>query len=709
MHRITRPASMRQGFPNPVRRDLLKLGGLAALAHTGLAGCLGGGADAPVALTYGETIADARAAILKAMADTQTPSVSVALVDRERTLWSEAFGLIDKASGIPATNDTLFCIGSCSKVIAAVAVMILVDRGRVGLDEPLVRYVPAFRMASPEYTRITVRMLLSHASGFPGTDWRVVFLSGPHPGLVAQQTLATLAVSRLKHAPGEMATYCNDGFTMVEPLVREVTGLAYTEFVAAEILAPLGMRLSRFALGAFADGSYAPGYAGDVKQPQEYNDTYASGGLFTTPSEMGRLARMLLNRGLLDGRRVLAAESVAEMGRGQSAGQSLLPVDRCDDFGLGWDSVREDALALAGVRAWQKNGGTLTYSTDFFVAPDEGLAVTITGTSGSYGSRALAERILLHALRESGRIAAIPAPQAPVTAPMAAVSGGQLAGAEGFYAARVGLQRVRAEPDGSLSVEKYAGEQWQQPPLAGLRLRADGSFASDASPDSAFRVALLDGRRSLIRYRRHGMGLMLYPEYAGQSLPPRAALSPAWTTRLGRRWLTVNAFPDSYLLAIGGPVLSLAALPELPGYLFLSAISNNVMDQALDASASDDIASMCLKIPSDAGRDLTDLVAELRFGEDWLRSGSAWFRPLETVPALGSTVTIGADGYAEWRRLARPGVLAVAGASAWKLYRPDLTPEPLYDGGAGAVSAPAGAYVLAFGAPGAGITFTLSA
>ena len=180
-----------------------------------------GSDDGTVPLTYEATIADARAEILQELAEgkCKTTAVTVALVDDRRILWAEAFGSIDQTRGLAPTTETLFCIASCTKVIAATAVMILVDRGLIALDVPLVRYVPDFRMADGEaYRDITVRMLLNHSSGLHGTHFRNVLTIVPVSGYAAQFRDA-LANERLKHAPGEMSVYCNDGFTLIELVV----------------------------------------------------------------------------------------------------------------------------------------------------------------------------------------------------------------------------------------------------------------------------------------------------------------------------------------------------------------------------------------------------------------------------------------------------------------------------------------------------------
>lgn len=672
MNQSPLPARTLVGGMCPTRRDLLKFSALGLLMPAGLAGC--GGSDAPP--SYSATIADARAAILKAMADSGTPSVSVALVERDRLVWAEAFGRLDKAAGTAASTETLFCIGSCSKVVSTIAVMVLVDRGLVRRDEPLVKYLPGFRMGSPEYTSVTVRMLLNHSSGFPGFDSRGAIGAAPDTGYAAQ-VLQTLAQMRLKHAPGEMSVYCNDGFTVVELLVQALSGKTYPQFVTQEILAPLGMVRSRYATERFAVGSFAPAYDGDTPLPQEFANLYGSGGLYTTPTEMAALARMLLNQGMFEGQRLLSAESIAEMARNQTVNQPLRPVAMTDGYGLGWDGVRQDGLAAAGVTAWHKNGATLAYGSDFYVLPDEGLALLITGTSTTYHPGALAERILLGALVERGRLAALPRKLTPTPSSALTASDAQLVGMAGVYASGDSIYQLQPQADRTVAMAQYDAGAWNDSPTV-LKLRDDGRFASDAAPLQSFQAVQAQGHRYLTMRTPNGMGHYLFEYPYLQQLEARAPLSAAWRGRLGRRWLAVNQPAESLLFQYGGPVLTLSDVPGLPGYIVTNAEAIGKQNQIADASTSDSLALMCLKLPVALGRDLDDVVILPRAGEEWVRVGSSVFRPEASVVPLAvgaSSLRVGAEGYAEWRTIgasATAQTVTLTGASAWNLYDDDF-------------------------------------
>jgi CubicO group peptidase (beta-lactamase class C family) len=194
-------------------------------------------------------------------------SVGIALVARDRVVLASGYGMADVANSVPATANTMFPIGSVSKMFAAVAVMQLVDQGLVDLEKPLIQYLPSFKMADARYDKITVKMLLNHTSGIAGTRYTSAETTVAVPGY-AEAVLASLADQRLKADPGAFAVYCNDGWTLVDPLVAAVGKISYVDWVKQKIFAPLGMTNSTFSLAPLPDGSYAKAYKSGVAWSQ---------------------------------------------------------------------------------------------------------------------------------------------------------------------------------------------------------------------------------------------------------------------------------------------------------------------------------------------------------------------------------------------------------------------------------------------------------
>jgi CubicO group peptidase (beta-lactamase class C family) len=591
---------------NLSRRECLGWVG-ASLAVPLLQACGGGGSDAAVALPVipdPESVRWCRDAIAKTLArsDIATTAVSVAVLADDRVVWREAFGYADRDNGVLATPDTRFNIASVSKMVAALCVMILRDRGQLALDQPLAELLPAFHMRSDGYTRITVRHLISHASGVPGNNYRNGTNFVPY-STYAQDTMEALAQSRLKHEPGEMAMYCNDGFTMVEPLVKQLTGLSYPEFVQREIFTPLGMSLSGFALAPAAEGTFVHAYDKGKRVPQEFPAGYATGGMVAAPSDLLKLARLLLDEGLYAGQRIVSAEAVREMGVDQSARTRLNPAASSWRWGLGWDSMQQAGLEAAGLRAWAKNGGTFFFDTEFFVLPEARLAMLITGSGSGhdYEPRALAEGLLLRAAAERGAIRALP-PAIVSTVPPSVSPAPDRSALVGVYANSVAPVQVASAADGSLTLRRWSKDQrrWDDAQL--LRARSDGNWWADGQSGACYRFQTVLGHRYLVGRALSANGLYWAENPMGEWLPPLPTPLPrAWTARLGSQWLYVSDSPDSLVSRLLPPVVwRIDALAELPGYILLD-------NEQLLSVVNDDEAGMTVKVPGNDGRDLCEL------------------------------------------------------------------------------------------------------
>jgi CubicO group peptidase (beta-lactamase class C family) len=671
-----------------------------------------GGAASPPS-SYPSAQQEAQTAAQEVLRQGGATSLGIALVTRDRVVWAESYGFADLEKQRVPSATTMFGIGSSSKMFATVAVMQLVEQGLVKLDEPLVRYLPSFRMADPRYTAITVRMLLNHSSGFPGSNYRNVFTTKPASGY-ADQVLAGLANERLKAAPGYMSVYCNDGFTVVESLVKALTGKAYADYVQAAILDPLGMQHSAYTGAPFPDDSYAKAYRAGIVQPQEFIGPQASGGLYSTPTDMAAFARMILNGGALGSTRILSPASLDAMAVDQTVGTFNPVKSGAWSYGLGWDTVREPGLQAVGIAGWSKGGDTNHYGAELMFAPGAGLAVVVMGTQGvGYVHGTLAQRVLLRALAECGAIPAFPAPLAPVASPVAAPSPGLADAAVGVYATYNNLIQVLKDTDDSLLILRL-GPTGFVPLTPGVKLRTDGWFTSDAMPLTSCRVVTASGVQYLANRTPGGAKHYLDQLAFGQRLQvPAGPLAEAWSRRVGSVWLLVNESPDSHVdQFMGTRQLTLTTLPELPGLVIVWPSEDTPAPFVVDPSGSEATARMMLVIPGMNGRDMNDLDVVVRGGEEWLRWGDAMHRPLATVPVLpagaSTRVPIGPEGYAEWRTL-RAGTVpvrfSVSGAVAWRLYDPDF--NLLASGTAsGQGTLPAGTgpgYLLLFGTAGGGV------
>jgi len=271
------------------------------------------------------------AAVAEAIASNKIPG-GVLWFERDGEIYRKAYGQRALSPTTEAiTEDTIYDAASLTKVVATTtAVMQLVERGKLELDAPVVRYLPAF--GQHDKSAVTVRQLLMHHSGLrPDVDTKPVW-SGYETGV------ALACQEKLRSVPGSTFVYSDINFIILGELVRSASGLRLDAYTAKEIFEPLKMidsgflppttKLARVAPTELTDGKMLRGVVHDPTT--RFMDGVAGhAGLFTTTNDLARFCRMILGGGQLDGVRILSAASVAEMTRVQNDGS--------DRRGLGWD------------------------------------------------------------------------------------------------------------------------------------------------------------------------------------------------------------------------------------------------------------------------------------------------------------------------------------------------------------------------------------
>jgi CubicO group peptidase (beta-lactamase class C family) len=337
------------------------------------------------------------------------PGVVALITDREHVLYQSAFGVADVATGRPLTTDALFRIASMTKPVTSVALMQLVEQGRLGLDDPAEKYLPqlaglkvieSFDAASGAYQvrpasrQPTVRHFLTHTSGlaypFTSAIWRDF---KPRAGETYPFG------GPLLFDPGERWHY-STSTDVVGKLVEAVSGQKLEDYFREHIFAPLKMDDTSYNVpepkgprlvaqqqraGERMDGAII------LQNPQlglTIPAPVGGGGLASTASDYGRFVRMFLNGGTLDGVRVLKAETVALMGQNQigaisvSALKSALPrsadftfiADGRDKWGLGF-------LITTDQIPGKRSPGSLSWgginNTFFWIDPARGIAGVI--------------------------------------------------------------------------------------------------------------------------------------------------------------------------------------------------------------------------------------------------------------------------------------------------------------------------------------------
>jgi CubicO group peptidase (beta-lactamase class C family) len=265
--------------------------------------------------------------------------------------WQKAYGFLqNEPEPVPMPVDAIFDMASLTKPIATgTSLMLLVQQGRIALDDPVGKYLPEFNTAEKE--NVTIRHLMTHISGLPAyvgaASQKVIQDEAGFPCPAA--TRAYIRQLPLTRSPGEKKVYSCLNAILCAEIVQEVSGQPLDDFAAEHIFEPLAMHSTGFTPSETlvarcvpstreAHGTGADGFLkGQVHDPLAAMQAGVSGnaGLFSTAADLSRFAQMMLNGGTLDGVRVLEPKTVAEMTRpqkGPAKEEDPWPADR----GLLW-------------------------------------------------------------------------------------------------------------------------------------------------------------------------------------------------------------------------------------------------------------------------------------------------------------------------------------------------------------------------------------
>lgn len=319
--------------------------------------------------------------------------VSLALVDDQRVVWAHGAGRADAATGRAATPQTLYRMGSVSKLFTDTAAMQLVAQGRLALDAPLQQALPEWRIGSrwPEVP-ITLRQLMTHHAGLPrdrlGGMWG-------HPVDDFRNVTLWMADEQAIAPAGQSFSDSNLGLDLVGLAVERAAGRRFEDQVKAAVLQPLGMDEAGFSTGPADRPAMARGHLrGEPRDEPELRDVPA-GGLNASVLDVARFLSMQFADGRnAQGQVVLPAAERAEMLRVQNAG---VPLDAGFEIGLGWlfTTFGADTVHGGGPVA-HHSGATFHFRSMVMMLPAQRLGVVVASNDGAAGPfvNALAQRAL---------------------------------------------------------------------------------------------------------------------------------------------------------------------------------------------------------------------------------------------------------------------------------------------------------------------------
>jgi CubicO group peptidase (beta-lactamase class C family) len=287
----------------------------------------------PAVLVKGEARAPVKLA--DRMKELHVPAVSVAVINDGRIEWARAYG-VTRTDGPPATTDTLFQAASISKPVSALAVMQLVEAGKLNLDADANDYLRSWRLPASDLTstqKVTLRRLLTHSAGMTVHGFAGYSAGAQLPTLVEVLNGAAPANSppiRVDIVPGTQWRYSGGGYEVMQQLVEDITQQPFAQLMAERVLRPLGMNHSTFQqpLSASAISDVATPYEADGKPvaggPHVYPEL-AAAGLWTTPSDLGRYVIGLQQAAAGGSGHVLSEDSMRTMLTNVIAHQGIGP------------------------------------------------------------------------------------------------------------------------------------------------------------------------------------------------------------------------------------------------------------------------------------------------------------------------------------------------------------------------------------------------
>ncbi len=339
---------------------------------------------------YSQVAAKLSSFIEHEMQDKALPAFSIALIDDQKIVWAHGFGYQDPNKKTPATAETVYRIGSVSKLFTDIGVMQLVEKGELDLDAPVSKYLPDFHPHNPFDKPITLRELMSHRAGL---------LREPPVGnyfdpsdLSLADMVKSLNDTTLVYAPETHTKYSNAGVATVGYVLQEHSGQPFASYLKHAVLDPMGLHDSAFGpdprLMQNLSKAYMWSYDGKVFQAPTFELGMAPAGcMYSTVLDLSRFVSVLFNGGQGPDGHVLNKETLEKMWTPQFA-----KLDQKNGFGIGFLVTQLDGHRMVG-----HGGAIYGFATQLAALPEQKLGAVAVTTMDS--SNAVAEHVTEEALR----------------------------------------------------------------------------------------------------------------------------------------------------------------------------------------------------------------------------------------------------------------------------------------------------------------------
>jgi len=309
---------------------------------------------------------------LQSLIDTGgVPGISVAITSGKQIEYNKSFGVTNLQTKKKLAPYHTFHIASISKTFTATAVMQLVEGGKIDLNEPLISYLPYFKMNDERYKMITIKQMLNHTSGMPDVEdyeWE----KNVADERAAERYARSLVDKKLISTPGTEFHYSNMAFDVMADLIGKVSGMSFEKFVKENILLPLGMKESSFYFPEIKDSLKTTPHTGSppkVSLVYPYNRMHApSSTLNSNVLELSHWAIANMYNGEYDGKKILSSATHTMM----MTPTFVVNNDRQTSIGLSWFRY-----AYQGLINYEHGGSDLGYKSMLTLIPEKKIGIII--------------------------------------------------------------------------------------------------------------------------------------------------------------------------------------------------------------------------------------------------------------------------------------------------------------------------------------------
>ncbi len=328
--------------------------------------------------------------ILDKISETKIPGLSIAILEGNKIIYARGFGFRDLSSGLPATPRTLYGIGSVTKSFTAIAIMQLVEEGKIDLDDPVEKYIPV--KLRPFGETVLIHHLLTHSSGVPALAYAEAFIRGvlgldhhwlpvssPQDIIAFMRDAEKWAVSR----PGEDFFYLNEGYVLLGYIISKLSGVSYEEYIKERIFEPLKMNRTFFSKSDVEDDEdRATAYIVD-REEKHIPSTFpfgitSDGGIISNVIDLSNYIKMHINKGRFGKAKIVSSETLELMEKTHIH----LPyqVFEGESYGYGWMITPN----FHGYRLVGHGGSVLVYTAYVGYIPEKKVGVAVLANASGY-------------------------------------------------------------------------------------------------------------------------------------------------------------------------------------------------------------------------------------------------------------------------------------------------------------------------------------